>query len=666
MKKLLVLILCVCGLTAYAQEKQGPFQFEPSVVMAGQTVTLSYNSALTPLAGSQTITGVIYLCDGDDWRADDLNMVKRDSVWVATYQVPEKCVLLACKFYGDNGEWDSGPLMGQYGVFVSKLVDGEAKSQQGAYIHWGLLRSKSFDYFAVPGFSKEDAQIDDNVLQMWVGYEYRFFPESRETLSYYAAKNLNKNGSGEQNHLFEQDIEYILGLEAPAELSLIRVAEIYKDMMKNEEKAKEVEALILERFPDGILARDKAIWAVYMEREPEAKLQLLEDMLRRFPQEKFPVPQTDLSRSFYGRIFWSSMQDRIVNKKDYKLLHELLPFVPYSALAEYYYRVVQLQLKHGMVTYEQVRPHADAIWAEIQKRAERGEDRYYNSRARFSPRQWREQVKWDTRGYAITHGKVLYETGAYAEGLEVMESVKDFFGGKVSDFNETYAQLLAANGYDQLVIPFLESSIAHDAATPEMIATLEKDFRKKNPSGDFEVYLNGLRSADHVAEFEQHLLASLIDQDIEPFVLEDMNGKTVDMSKLKGKVIVLDFWATWCSPCKAAMPGMKMAVERYAENPDVAFYFISTCENDKNFKTTVPKFIKEKNYPFEVLYDVSPDGKGNGLYYNKYKINGIPHKMIIDQKGKLRWSSNGYFGNPLELANEISFLVDYLLKEENR
>ena len=112
-----------------------------------------------------------------------------------------------------------------------------------------------------------------------------------------------------------------------------------------------------------------------MEREPDAKLQLLEDMLRRFPQEKFPVPQTDLSRSFYGRIFWSSMQDRIVNKKDYKLLHELLPFVPYSALAEYYYRVVQLQLKHGMVTYEQVRPHADAIWAEIQKRAERGEDR---------------------------------------------------------------------------------------------------------------------------------------------------------------------------------------------------------------------------------------------------------------------------------------------------
>ena len=157
--------------------------------------------------------------------------------------------------------------------------------------------------------------------------------------------------------------------------------------------------------------------------------------------------------------------------------------------------------------------------------------------------------------------------------------------------------MLAANGYDQLVIPFLESSIAHDAATPEMIATLEKDFREKNPSGDFEIYLNGLRSADHVAEFEQHLLASLIDQDIEPFVLEDMNGKTVDMSKLKGKVIVLDFWATWCSPCKAAMPGMKMAVERYAENPDVAFYFISTCENDKNFKTTVPKFIKREELP---------------------------------------------------------------------
>lgn len=52
-------------------------------------------------------------------------------------------------------------------------------------------------------------------------------------------------------------------------------------------------------------------------------------------------------------------------------------------------------------------------------------------------------------------------------------------------------------------------------------------------------------------------------------------GKTVDMSKLKGKVIVLDFWATWCSPCKAAMPGMNdgRGEVRGESGRGVLFYF---------------------------------------------------------------------------------------------
>lgn len=665
MKTILFVFLCLWSFGATAQENRKPFEYTPEVVLGGESVTIHYNPSLTKLAGSRNITGVIYLCDGTDWTADDLDLVKKGEVWSASYRLPETCVLFACKFYGDGDLWDSGPLMGQYGVFVSKLTDGTPREQKGAYVHWGLLRSKSFDEYAVSGFSGEEAQIEDNVLQMWIGYEYRFFPDSRETLSYFAARNIEKSAPGENHHLFQQDIDYILGLEAPAELSLIRVAEVYKTIMGDEEKSKEVEELILERFPNGILARDKAIWAIYMEQDPDRKLEMLEEQLKRFPQERFPYPQTDMARNFYVRNFWPAMQDRIVNKKDYRLLHRFLPLIPYSALAEYYYRVVQLQLKHGLVTYEEIRPHADAIWAAMMNHAQKGEDRYYFSgKKRFSPRQWEKQVKWDTRGYAITQGKVLYETGAYAEGLEVMESVKEMLEGKVSEFNDTYAKLLAAGGYGQLVVPFLEVSIAEDAATPDMLATLEAHFRKQHPTGDFDAYINGLRSADHVAAFEEKLLASLIDQKIEPFVLEDMHGNTVDMAQLKGKIIVLDFWATWCSPCKAAMPGMKMAVERYSDNPDVVFYFISTGESDKNYKTTVPKFINDNHYPFEVLYDArNPETGRQDMYYNQCRLNGIPHKMIIDGKGKLRWSSSGYFGNPLELANEISFLVDYLLAE---
>ncbi len=663
MRRILLSILCLWSLGATAQDIRRPFGYTPESPLAGESVTISYDNSLTGLAGNTTVTGVIYLCDGNGWRVDNLDMSMQNGMWSGRYILPEDCVLMACKFYGEDGQWDSGPLAGQYGVMVGKLVDGKPITQKGALFHWGLLRSKSLDMYAVPDFCSDSAKIEDNVMQMWIGNEYRAYPESVEQMAYFAAKLIDKASPGEYNHLFQQDIDYIMGLGWPAEISLIRVADTYRNVMKDEARSREVEEMILRRFPDGILARDRMIWDIYIERDQDKKLAMLEQMIERFPREKFPVPQTDISRNFYARIFWASTYNRIMEKGDYEFLHRILPLVPYSALPEYYYRVVQLQLKHGLMTYEEIRPHADAIWAQFVRRAQEGEDRYYRSDRRYSPRQWAEEVRSSTRGYAVTHGQILYQTGAYAEGLELYESVKDYFKGEISEFNETYAKLLAANGYDQLVVPFIEQSVSLDAATPGMLADLEKDFRAKNPQGDFDAYVNGLRSEEHVAEFESKLLASLIDRDIEPFVLEGMDGKTVDMSTLKGKVIVLDFWATWCSPCKAAMPGMQMAVDRYKDNPDVVFYFIDTAESDKNYKTTVPKFINDNNYTFNVLYDAIDENGRQNVVYNKYRINGIPHKMIIDRDGKLRWSSNGYFGNPQELANEIGFIVDHLLAE---
>jgi thiol-disulfide isomerase/thioredoxin len=316
-----------------------------------------------------------------------------------------------------------------------------------------------------------------------------------------------------------------------------------------------------------------------------------------------------------------------------------------------------------------LRPYSDAIYSEALKRSKQGEDLYYiaQSNKRYSPLQWEAEVRFDFRGYALTHAEVLYHTGATEKAQEIMESIKDYFQGKVSAFNELYTKLLIANNYPALVAPFIGASIREDAATPEMLETLKADFIKKNPADGFEQYVNTLRSKEYVEKKEEELKSKLIKKDIEPFVLENPKGEIIDMAKLKGKVIILDFWATWCSPCKAAMPGMQMAVNKYKDNPNVAFFFVSTLETSPNYKQAIDRFLKDKGYPFDVLYD--GDGKKNSSFYYKYAkagfgVNGIPHKMIIDADGKLRWSSGGYFGNPQELANELGFLVDYLLAEK--
>ena len=671
MKKIFILLLwCVCCHGGFAQGNRS-FYAMPKTPISGEEITLVYKNALTELASSNQIRGVIYLCDGDAWSVDDLEMVNRDTAWMATYRLPEDCVMFACKFHGEDGKWDSGKRMSHYGVFVSQRVGEETKLQHGAHVHWGFLRHKTFEAYAVQGFSAEEDQIEDNVMQYWINNEFRYFPESRETLSYFAAKLLDKMAPGKHNHLFVQDLDYIVQLAAPAELSLIRVAEIYKTIIKDEAKSKEVEAVILERFPNGILARDREIWRMFQLKDTVEKETALVAFMKRFPAEKFGKTITETYRSFYTKVVWAVIQHQVEKQNKYDLFYEYLPVVPFSVLSEYYYRLVQLPLKHKIKSYNELLPASEAIYNEFLCRAERGEDPLYAAtfRKRFSPREWKQQVFSRCDGFFYTHADILYHTGNPVKAMELLEIVKEPYQGKSSDCNDLYMKLLIANGYTQMVVPYIEASIQWDAATPDMLDVLRKAFLEKNPSGDFDAYLNGLRADEFVAQKEEKLKKSLIKKEIEPFVLEDMQGNIVDMSQLKGKVIVLDFWATWCSPCKAALPGMQMAVNHFKNNPNVQFYFISTLEYDKNYKTTIPKFLKEMNYSLEVLYDnVNPATGKNDVIYNKYSkafgVNGIPHKMIIDGDGYLRWSSGGYAGNPMGLATEIGFLVDYLLNEK--
>jgi thiol-disulfide isomerase/thioredoxin len=114
------------------------------------------------------------------------------------------------------------------------------------------------------------------------------------------------------------------------------------------------------------------------------------------------------------------------------------------------------------------------------------------------------------------------------------------------------------------------------------------------------------------------------------FALTDIEGKKVQLSDFKGKVVVLDFWATWCGPCRASFPYMQKMVQKYKGKP-VAFLFINTGENTTPDETVqiASKFITEKKYDFNVLFDFEKEVS------EKYQIKGIPTKIIIGKDGNL-------------------------------
>jgi peroxiredoxin len=104
------------------------------------------------------------------------------------------------------------------------------------------------------------------------------------------------------------------------------------------------------------------------------------------------------------------------------------------------------------------------------------------------------------------------------------------------------------------------------------------------------------------------------------FTLRDLNGKQVSLKDFRGKGVVLNFWATWCGPCRSEMPYIQDA------HKDAKGYVILTV-NLREDKKTIENFMQKGKYTFPVLLD------SQGKVADLYQVRGIPTTYFIDKKG---------------------------------
>ena len=111
---------------------------------------------------------------------------------------------------------------------------------------------------------------------------------------------------------------------------------------------------------------------------------------------------------------------------------------------------------------------------------------------------------------------------------------------------------------------------------------------------------------------------------------KDSNSREVSIASLKGKVLLVNFWATWCPPCRAEMPSIETLYQKFKGNDQVAFLMVDV---DGNYKTA-KKFMDKKNYSLPVFTPASS-------IRESLMSGSIPTTLIINKKGELVYRHEG-------------------------
>lgn len=128
-----------------------------------------------------------------------------------------------------------------------------------------------------------------------------------------------------------------------------------------------------------------------------------------------------------------------------------------------------------------------------------------------------------------------------------------------------------------------------------------------------------------------------------PYAAATLEGDTISLASLRGEVVLLNLWATWCTPCREETPYLQ---EIYEQHRDSGFRIVGASMDTRNQAEAVRMFVDEYDVTYTILHDPAMRGM------DVYQALGLPATFLIDREGTLRWLRFGPIpeGDPEFLA----------------
>lgn len=418
------------------------------------------------------------------------------------------------------------------------------------------------------------------------------------------------------------------------------VAYSYYYYTKDAAKAEDVLQKGVQKFPKGDLVYTGLVTKASNEKDVTKKEALYETMLREYPDKK--------SAGFILYELATGFTDAGNKEKMWLYLSKLKEEQPGGAYHIALIRAASTDAVKGepilktmidslLERYEVLRADKDTAAKKI--------------------REQRSTLSLLNSGIS-SYSKALIENGKGEQAYQLM--AKHYNAEAGNPHKTAYLNTLLATKRYKEAFPFIEDAMRANMASPEVKAKYR------------DAYIAEKGSAKGFEEHHKNLLLSIKDkikQDVlkhaknEPaplFTLKDVDGNSVSLADLKGKVVVMDFWATWCGPCKASFPSMQLAVNKYKDDPKVKFVFIHTWEKGSgDAAREAKKYVVDNNYSFQVLMDLRDPQTKESNVASQYKVSGIPTKIIVDTTGNIRFSVSGFNSFAEVALEELSAMIEY-------
>jgi pimeloyl-ACP methyl ester carboxylesterase/thiol-disulfide isomerase/thioredoxin len=629
-----------CYTTACAQSVE-KMTVTPAAPVAGQTIRIAYKARGGPWSA------VLYEYDSlYRWHALDLPLrPSGDTAWVADYAVPGDAGFLAMAFHTESSmavPEAGSPSLDHNGDAGYAVLVRSAKGDlaPGAEAGWGLLRSPRYN-LGIPGYFG-DFSVSDTATYMWLSNEVLRHPfVAPHVLVIPYVEAMTRAFPGDAPARLERVADYFRRLAHPGEADQVHLFWIYKKYLRDTVAADSVYASALASYPRGELAKWTAYTRLSSLPSMEDRLAASERFLTDFPSQ---APRLDAELGIdYSKVYRNIFMIAVA-MQDTVPINRWLPTAPYDRLPELYYKAVQIPFdKQKSKTAGQVYPLAARIFERLAQ---------VTPYPYMSPGQWARYTEQALADDRVTQVDILRGVGRKREALNLARRVQQTLHYRSARLNEAEVALLP----DREQLPVLRESVRLDQATAYILDRLKAWYLKQHPGGDADAYLESLKDTETMALIREKVAASRVSLPAPGFCLSSRGGDSVRLDNLRGKIVVLDFWATWCAPCKAGMAGMKLLVDRYAGDTNVVFLFVDTQEHQPGYKEQVSAFLKTMHYDrFRVLFDNGEDT------YNRYAdlihTSGIPFKVVIDAAGRINSANIGYEGSPLGLADEMDAMI---------